>query len=184
MSADPDRAVASALLETLWLPRPWSFAQFVAHLELERRRPIRIVDIDYSVAPKLATKVSGLWKPQSGYDLVLVSPLVVPDHREHVVAHELGHILLWNFLQRNEPPTLQYLIRTFPYLPKSLLARQAVTLCAARTAFESPIERQAEWFALLLGAAAEERKRPIVRAGAPPRARLMAERAAAAFGWR
>lgn len=184
MSDDFDREVARSLMDTLWLPRPWSLSQFVAHLELERRRPIRIMDIDPTVAPNLATRVTGLWKPQDGYDLILVSSLVDANHREHVVAHELGHILLWSHHQRNDPPTLHYLIRTFPHLPKTLLARQALALCAARTAFEHPVERQAEWFALMLGAAAEDRKRPIVRPDAPPRARIMAERAAAVFGWK
>jgi hypothetical protein len=180
---DPDKRIAQKMLEQLWLPRPWSMRQFIANLELTRKRPIEIRDIDPDLAPTTASRVTGLWKPQESHDLILISPMVPVDNREHVISHEIGHILMWDAQSSENPPALHYLLRTFPHLPPTVLARQALTLCAARAAFEHPVERQAEWFAILLGVAAEERIRPIVRPDAPVRARVMAERASAIFGW-
>ncbi len=77
-------------LAALQLPLPFTLAAFIEGLAKSRGRPLTIVDM-----PSLsdAGGPSGGWIATDGADYVFVDPAARALHREHIVLHELAHIV-------------------------------------------------------------------------------------------
>jgi hypothetical protein len=78
-----------AWLATSGLDRARSIDEAVAIVARRRGRPIHVVD------GALGEGVSGMWLSLPEGEKIVVSPQAVlsPRHRQHVIAHELVHVL-------------------------------------------------------------------------------------------
>ncbi|MGW6871713.1 hypothetical protein ACWGHA_05185 [Streptomyces xanthophaeus] len=78
------------ILGHLDLTQPFSLDGLCRHIAEQRGRPIRLHPL-----PKEAAEsgVCGLWVGTASVDYVFYEAQTTPLHREHIVLHELGHIL-------------------------------------------------------------------------------------------
>ncbi|MEU8894821.1 hypothetical protein [Nocardia sp. NPDC048505] len=78
------------------IPYPWDRDEFVAAVARSRGRPIRLQPVD---DPTLlsgfgcGSNTSGLWIKTTDSDLIVYSA-DTEWHADHVIAHEIGHMLL------------------------------------------------------------------------------------------
>ncbi|WP_424211009.1 ImmA/IrrE family metallo-endopeptidase [Streptomyces sp. BI20] len=84
------RRRCETVLARLDLSRPFSLDDLCARVAEQRGRPIRLHPL-----PKEAAEsgVCGLWVGTAGADYVFYEANTSLPHREHIVLHELGHIL-------------------------------------------------------------------------------------------
>jgi hypothetical protein len=76
------------LLRDVPLPRPWSMNAWVDRLERRRGREIDLVAVEY-----VPGRPSGAWQRRAGYDLIAYTAGTSPLHQDHIIAHEIGHLL-------------------------------------------------------------------------------------------
>ena len=77
------------LLDRLDLPDPFDLSVLVARLTARRQRPLRLLPL----LPGLRDEPSGLWVPLPDEDVIFAESSVSGWYREHVIFHELGHML-------------------------------------------------------------------------------------------
>ncbi|WP_329199790.1 MULTISPECIES: hypothetical protein [unclassified Streptomyces] len=84
------RKRCETILGHLDLSRPFSLENLCTDIAEQRGRPIRLHPL-----PKEAAEsgVCGLWVGTAGVDYVFYEAQTTPLHREHIVLHEIGHIL-------------------------------------------------------------------------------------------
>ncbi|MDJ0382648.1 hypothetical protein [Streptomyces sp. G-G2] len=84
------RKRCETILGRLDLPHPFSLDALCGRIADQRGRPIRLHPL-----PKEAAEsgVCGLWVGTVSVDYVFYEAQTSPLHREHIVLHELGHIL-------------------------------------------------------------------------------------------
>ncbi|MER6390833.1 hypothetical protein ACFXEL_26480 [Streptomyces sp. NPDC059382] len=78
------------ILGHLDLTHPFSLDSLCARMEEQRGRPIRLHPLPREAAE---SGVCGLWVGTARVDYVFYEAQTTPLHREHIVLHELGHIL-------------------------------------------------------------------------------------------
>jgi hypothetical protein len=174
---DPQR-IALAALEHIPFQRPWTIETAIAALSLDRRRPITL----HALPATLAESCSGLWIPLPNSDQIYIRRDLTAVQREVAIAHELGHILLQHGLpdaDRND-----YLASLFPLVPRDMVSSVFALPCTmARSNYEHPFEMQAEWFARMMVAKADQYREVIIPDSATDSERRMLQDAAATFGW-
>ncbi|WP_405487049.1 hypothetical protein [Streptomyces sp. NBC_00096] len=84
------RKRCESILSRLELPHPFSLDGLCDRIAEQRGRPIRLHPL-----PKEAAEsgVCGLWVGTASVDYVFYEAQTTPLHREHIVLHEIGHIL-------------------------------------------------------------------------------------------
>lgn len=89
------------ILGHLDLPHPFSLEVLCHRIAEQRGRPIRLHPL-----PKEAAEsgVCGLWVGTASVDYVFYEAQTTPLHREHIVLHELGHILFGHHSLEAEEP--------------------------------------------------------------------------------
>ncbi len=109
-------------------------AHLVEAISVLRGKPIIV---DYFADDKASTSACGAWVDVGVADLVFISDAVGGVHREHVLMHELAHMLLGhNVLDTQTEADTRSL---FPTLSPDLVSR-----VLARSHYSDPHERQAE----------------------------------------
>ncbi|MFK0252549.1 hypothetical protein [Streptomyces sp. NPDC090445] len=78
------------ILGHLDLPHPFSLEGLCGRIAEQRGRPIRLHPLPEEAAQ---SGVCGLWVGTARVDYVFYEEKTTPLHREHIVLHELGHIL-------------------------------------------------------------------------------------------
>jgi len=81
------RRRCEARLRELSLPTPFDLDTFIAEIAARRSRPIA------RYALPLMGGLPGLWLETDTADLVYYEERTSPLHQQHIVLHELGHIL-------------------------------------------------------------------------------------------
>ncbi|MGW6709297.1 hypothetical protein ACWGDE_31040 [Streptomyces sp. NPDC054956] len=96
------RKRCEAILGRLELTHPFSLEVLCDRIAEQRGRPIRLHPL-----PKEAAEsgVCGLWVGTASVDYVFYEAQTTPLHREHIVLHELGHILFGHHSLDAEDPT-------------------------------------------------------------------------------
>ena len=123
--------VAEALVDLP--PLAGTIEEFVEEVAALRQRPIVLTDLP----PATQTgSVCGVWVPTQTADHIFIAPGVTGPHRDHVVMHELGHMLLDHRLG---------LLGAFTAVSPELALRML-----ARTTYSDPQEREAEQFASIV----------------------------------
>lgn len=149
-----------AALRALPPPRPFDLGLYLWQLQEHRNRPIHIHDLPTSAVAALC----GAWIAFQGVDHVFVDPAAAGRHRDHIIAHEIAHMLL----NHRPSTTLNHGAR------RTLLDMIGAppTLRVSTRAGHDRHERAAELFATLA----------LTGQGEPPQ-RTRVERAFSALDW-
>ncbi|KJK44231.1 hypothetical protein UK23_30220 [Lentzea aerocolonigenes] len=120
------------------VPDPFDLQELVRRIAVARRRPIQL-----RAAAMPADGPSGLWIATRSADHICYAAGTSPLHQEHIVLHELGHLLCGHASPSPDPDAMiRFLMPTLdPAVVRSVLGR---------TAYSDPEERQAEMFAMLV----------------------------------
>ncbi|RSM44370.1 hypothetical protein DMA12_16160 [Amycolatopsis balhimycina DSM 5908] len=154
-----------AVLAAVPLPRPWSMNAWVDRLEAWRGREIDLVPVAHRPG-----QPSGAWQARPGYDLIAYAGQTSALHQDHIIAHELAHLLCAH------TGTCLMSEREAAELAPDLAPRALSHLLTRVTSGAD--EYEAELIAVLLMSAATSEP-PAVRPGASGRAADQARRLAA-----
>jgi hypothetical protein len=127
----------AAIVGDLDMPVPFDLGQFVAGLERERHRPIRLRSFSSG-----AGVPSGLWIGTADADYVYHETGTSPFHATHIVLHELAHMLLGH---RHTAAWDRLISLLAPDVDQAL-----VQLILGRSAYGTAEEREAETLASLI----------------------------------
>ena len=139
-------------LRGIRIPNPFDLDAFCAEVEARRGRPL----LRRSVPGLSSGAPCGLWIGTDEADHVFYDPGTSPLHAEHIVLHEVAHILMGHALRRpglgrlapSEPepePGGGGLARLFPDLDPA-----TVTRVLGRVSYTTAQEREAEMMASLI----------------------------------
>jgi hypothetical protein len=81
------RKRCAAIVRDLPMPVPFDARTLCETVAARRGRPIRLVPMDG------LTGVCGLWVATAATDLICYEQVTTPPHQEHIILHELGHLL-------------------------------------------------------------------------------------------
>ncbi|MEQ0565539.1 ImmA/IrrE family metallo-endopeptidase [Amycolatopsis sp. NEAU-NG30] len=162
------RQRVQAVLDAVPVPRPWSMNAWVDRLEAWRGREIDLVPVAYRPG-----QPSGAWQARPDYDLIAYTEHTSPLHQDHIIAHELGHLLC-----AHSGTCLMSDSEAAELAPD--LAPRALSHLLTRVTTGSD-EYEAELIAVLLMSAATS-DAPAVQPGASGRAADQARRLAALLG--
>ena len=157
-----------AVLAAVPLPRPWSMNAWVDRLEAWRGREIDLVPVAHRPG-----QPSGAWQARPGYDLIAYTEHTSALHQDHIIAHELAHLLCAHTGTCAMPES-----EAAELAPD--LAPRALSHLLTRVTTGAD-EYEAELIAVLLMSAATSEP-PAVRPGASGRAADQARRLAALLG--
>ncbi|MGV4982239.1 hypothetical protein ACVB8X_34235 [Streptomyces sp. NRAIS4] len=133
------RKRCQALVGALDLPSPFSIGALVEELSVRRDRPIRILTMPIGSA----VNACGLWIATDTSDIIFVEEKTTKFHREHIVLHEIGHILCDHRISDQE--TLGALSTLLPSISPVMISR-----LLARTNYTTEQEQEAELVASLI----------------------------------
>lgn len=131
------------LVDAVGLPRPFRLGMFLDRLAAARGRPLELAPFSLN-DPAMP---SGLWVALPDVDVVFYEQATSPLHREHIVFHEVGHMLCGH-TGRHEG-LLPFLSRFLPAGCDAERLHDAFAL--ARTSYTTGQEREAESFARHVG---------------------------------
>ncbi|MBW4717288.1 ImmA/IrrE family metallo-endopeptidase [Saccharothrix obliqua] len=137
------------LVARLDFPDPFDLTELCRRAGRARGRPIELVPASLS-----ALGVSGLWLAADRLDYIWYEQNTSAPHREHVVLHELGHILCDH---GGSGPAAQVLAALFPQLDPEVVGRMLARRHDAYTGVE---ELEAEAFAHEVRVRADRAFRP------------------------
>ncbi|EWC64650.1 Cinorf13 protein [Actinokineospora spheciospongiae] len=146
------------LLAEVGVPRPWDLGEFCARVAAHRGRPIHVLPM---VMPPGAP--DGAWLSGPTVDLIVHDADSPPLRAEHIVCHELGHILLGHGGTGLGPELT-------PDVSPDLLRRMGVL---HRAGYDDVMEQQAEVAASLIWRLADRRLVPDRRALDPTEAAVV-----------
>ncbi|MGH3687663.1 MAG: hypothetical protein ACRDRU_22745 [Pseudonocardiaceae bacterium] len=132
-----------AVVSSLNIPRPFSVDALVCEIARTRGRPIYL----YALPGGFATNLCGLWVSTHTHDEIYFEEKTTSFHREHIILHEIGHILCDHGVGYSVDPA--GLARFLPDLSSSLIER-----LLGRTDYASEQEQEAELVASLIRTAA------------------------------
>lgn len=125
----------------LSLPSPFSVAELGQRLAQQRRRPLYVHPLPVEAA---ASGACGLWLATQADDHIFVEEGTSPPHREHIVLHEIGHMIFDH--HPLEPGGDTAVVA--PFLPD--LDARLVERLLARARYSTRQEREAEILASLI----------------------------------
>jgi hypothetical protein len=125
------------LLAGVTIPTPFDIHAFCDHIATQRGRPIRLFPIASGLTP------CGLWAATESTDYIFYETSTSPLHRDHIVLHELSHMLC----DHRPAPAMddELAHQLFPDLNASLVQR-----VLARSVYSANEEREAELLASLI----------------------------------
>jgi hypothetical protein len=125
------------VLARLTIPSPFDVQVFCDQIATQRGRSIRLFPMAGGPSP------CGLWVATESTDYVFYETSTSPLHRDHIVLHELSHMLC----DHRPAPALddELVHQLFPDLNASLVQR-----VLARSAYSAADEREAELLASLI----------------------------------
>ncbi|MGH6918749.1 MAG: hypothetical protein ACREJ0_13725, partial [Geminicoccaceae bacterium] len=117
------RQKCEAKLRSLALPRPFTIDAFCDALARDRGRPVRLVPM-----PSGVDTPCGLWLSTAEADYVFHQVATSPLHQEHIVLHELAHMIFDHAAIRGpEEPRARLLPALDPDMVAAILARTSYT---------------------------------------------------------
>ncbi|MFI1767662.1 regulator component [Streptomyces sp. NPDC020800] len=133
-----------AILSDLGVPRSVSREAIHERVEELRGRPLILKELPERAA---STGVCGLWLGTDDADYVFYEARTAPLHREHIIMHEIGHVLCDHHrgvTARTDALVGQLLDGLQPWLVERLMAR---------TGYSTAEEQEAEMIASLIQSA-------------------------------
>ena len=174
---------AARLVELLPFRRPWSLDSFLAAIGVMIGTPITVGALPDLVARE---NITGLWVPNPMMHSIFVPASATGKYREHLVCHEIGHIVMAYTHTSAEIREMlgATLARIAPRLPRKFVEhRDPPQFCYARTSFMHPIEQEAEWLATLIMDRASEVRQPLYPATMSAQDQAFLGRIAELLGW-
>lgn len=144
-------------LAALGIEGPTDMADVCARLGRRRGKPIRLVAYPLEVPGPF-----GLWLNTPSADYILYQAETTRVHQEHIIAHELGHLLAGHSSNEQDDAVWRELM---PDIPPDVIRR-----ALRRTSYDTDDEREAETVATILLEAAVVVE-SVARPGLSPRAR-------------
>lgn len=140
-----------ARLKSLPIPDPFDLAGFCTALSIQRGRPIVLEAVPEIEDPAELGSPTGLWVAGSTLDVIFFDADTSPWHQEHIILHELSHLLCGHHAQLIAEPGFTELL-----LPH--MSREIVVGARGRTITYSDAEEQeAELLASLISEQANRR---------------------------
>ncbi|GDY31729.1 hypothetical protein [Gandjariella thermophila] len=124
-------------LAALHIEGPTDMADVCARLSERRGKPIRLLAYPLEVPGPF-----GLWLNTPSADYVLYQAETTRLHQEHIIAHELGHLLADHPSDEDDDAVWRELM---PDIPPELIRR-----ALRRTSYDTEHEREAETVATML----------------------------------
>lgn len=138
------RQRCEARLRTLPLPDPFDLDDFCGALSEQRGRPILLEATPEMDSPAELGSPAGLWMAGTSLDVIFYDAETSPMHQEHIILHELSHLLCGHHAQVIAGPGFSELV-----LPD--MSREIVLGTRGRTITYSDAEEQeAELLASLI----------------------------------
>src|SRR5664279_4085729 len=131
------RQRCEATLRELDVPDPFDVLVFCKRLSVRRDRPIRLCPTDTQVSP------CGVWLAAGSADYVFYEQGTSALHQEHIILHEVGHMLF-----RHVPVPIMDDEHAKLLLPD--LDSEMVRWVLARTSYSDAEEQEAEMLASLI----------------------------------
>lgn len=125
------------LLRELQIEAPLNVPELVHRLADSRGRPIRLVPY-----PLPSPGAFGLWLATPDADYVLFQRHTSPEHQEHIILHELGHIIADHGSNEEDGDVWQQI---FPGIPPEVVLR-----ALRRQGYTAPAEQEAEMVATVI----------------------------------
>jgi hypothetical protein len=141
-----------ARLRRLALPEPFDLTELCRSVSIGRGRPLHVRGIP---GPASRSRPCGIWIATGDDDWIFVDQQTSPLHRQHIVLHELAHMLCGH--TSAELPENDLLRRLFPDLSPAM-----VKAVLGRSSYQSEYEREAELLASLILARAQPAAVPIM----------------------
>jgi hypothetical protein len=145
-------------LASLGIEGPTDMADVCARLSRQRNRPIRLLAYPLEVPGPF-----GLWLNTPSADYILYQAETTRLHQEHIIAHELGHLLAGHGSSDERDDDVWH--ELMPDIPPDVIRR-----ALRRTSYDTADEREAETVATILLEAAVVAE-SVARPGLSPRAR-------------
>lgn len=145
LRANRVRRRCQARLRQLALPEPFDLAALCRSVSTGRGRELHVRGIP---GPASRARPCGIWIATEGDDWIFVDQQTSPLHRQHIVLHELAHMLCGH--TASELPENDMLRRLFPDLSPAM-----VKSVLSRSSYQSEYEREAELLASLILARAQ-----------------------------
>jgi hypothetical protein len=136
------RRRCEAIASSLPLPVPFDVRELCRLVAEERGKPILLVPTAG------AAKVMGLWVATTSADMILYEESTTPPHQEHIILHELSHLLCQHY--RGTLPYAEHIRALLPNLDPEMVRR-----VLGRTEYSVDEEREAELLAGLIKQRAE-----------------------------
>ncbi|WP_253790989.1 zinc-dependent metalloprotease [Nocardia amikacinitolerans] len=134
-----------ALFHAVPLPSPWSLEQYLASISTYRARPITLCPVDTTGMGEAGCGTgSGLWIARRDDDVIVYDRDTSGWHAQHIVLHEIGHMLLEHDRQDTLPTGVDIPV-VGALLPSVSL--EAIQYVLGRDAYDDVRERDAEAFA-------------------------------------
>jgi hypothetical protein len=127
------RKRCEARLRDLPMPIPFDARTLCEQVARERGRPIRL----FPMAG--LTGVCGLWVATETTDLIFYEEVTTPPHQEHIILHELSHVLCDHYPESLPAQAL------LPSLDPEMVRR-----VLGRSGYSTAEEREAEMLATLI----------------------------------
>ena len=143
----------AAVVRELDIPVPFDLSEFVAGLERQRHRPIRLSQ--FSSGPGVPC---GLWIGTADADYIYHEQGTTPYHQTHIALHELAHMLLDH---RGATQVWERLVNLL--VPD--VDPQLVQLVLGRSMYSTEEERDAETLASLIHEQSGDQPQPLPPAG-------------------
>jgi hypothetical protein len=125
------------LLREVEVPEPFDVRVFADAISRRRGRPLRLLAKSSPIGP------CGMWLALPETDLVFYEAATSRLHREHIIVHELAHLLAAH--EPGEPLDAALLSSLLPSLDPSVVRR-----VLARTTYSAVEEQEAEMIASLV----------------------------------
>ena len=134
------------LAKLIPIPRPWAVREYLRRVAEARQRPITVLPVETGrLAGSGCGTGSGLWIGREHDDIILHTADTTAWHAEHIICHEVGHMLLAHDRDTDEELDEAALLKLMPSL-----SPQAIRSVLRREDYASPRERAAETFADLV----------------------------------
>lgn len=167
------RQRCEARLRDITVPDPFDVSAFCAQLAERRGRALHVLPLPRGLGPE---GPCGLWIATDNEDLIFVESGTSPLHREHIVVHEVAHIICGHADGGGAESVARLLVDLDPTMVKAVLARAGYT---------SEQEQEAELLASLILARARRRAGDGAAAqGGGAEVAAVLDRAAEVFGTR
>ena len=141
------RRRCAATVGSMRMPSPFTVAALVETVSEQRGRPLHVQAHDHELGP------CGVWLALPDADFIFYTATTSAVHREHIVLHELGHVLSGHI--SSETPDEALLRRLMPRVDPAV-----VRFVLARTTYSAAEELEAEVMASTISELARRPRLP------------------------